>query len=285
MLAPLFPQIPPAHAGRDFPSRWDHRKGTGAQAPAAAIHPCRGVPQGGGEPFKIVKEAPVSHGSDPAQQATEHPVLAGRGHSPAALADAVRRLIGLSTATMAPEEVTMAAARRIEAVADELARHVPDPPPPATALHFPEREVGDLAARMPFDVVIGRHNPLAPPLSVRFEPPRAVLTGTFGRAYEGPPGCVHGGVLASAFDLVLAAANVMVGLPGPTARLEITYRRPTALSVPCEFEGRVERHDGRNVHAVGRLTQRGRVTVEAAGDFVLLDREQIARMAARAAGR
>lgn len=210
-------------------------------------------------------------------------MLAGRGDSPAALADAVRRLIGLCTATTAPRDVTIAAARQIEAIADDLARHVPDPLPSSTALHR-DGAGADPAARMPFDVVIGRQNPLAPPLTVRFEPPRAVLTGVFGRAYEGPPGCVHGGVLAAAFDMVLAAASLVGGAGGPTARLEISYRRPTALNVPCEFEGRVERHDGRKVRAVGRLTQRGRVTVEAAGDFVLLGHEQIARMADRAAG-
>jgi acyl-coenzyme A thioesterase PaaI-like protein len=217
------------------------------------------------------------------RNAAEHPILAGRGDSPAALADVVRRLIGLCIATMAPEEVTIAAARRIEAIADELAWHVPDQLPPGTVLH-PDGGA-DLAVRMPFDVVIGRQNPLAPPLTVRLEPPRSVLTGTFGRAYEGPPGCVHGGVIAAAFDLVLAAANVMAGMPGPTARLEITYRRPTALNVPCEFEGQVERHDGRNVRAVGRLIQRGRVTAEATGDFAVLNPEQVARMAQRAAGR
>jgi acyl-coenzyme A thioesterase PaaI-like protein len=223
--------------------------------------------------------------TDGSTSAAEHPVLAGRGDSPAALADAVRRLIGLCTATMAPEEVTIAAARRVEAIADELARHVPDPLPSSTVLHHAGVDETDLGARMPFDVVVGKQNPLAPPLSVRFEPPRALLTGTFGRAYEGPPGCVHGGALASAFDLVLAAANVMIGVPGPTARLEITYRRPTALNVLCEFESRVEQHDERRVRAVGQLTQRGRVTVEATGDFVLLDRDGIARMAERAAGR
>jgi acyl-coenzyme A thioesterase PaaI-like protein len=227
----------------------------------------------------------VSDGSNvPAPNGTEHPMLAGRGDSPAALADAVRRLIGLCTATTAPQEVTLAAARRIEAIADELARHVPDPLPSSSALR-PDGEAADLAERLPFDVVIGRQNPLAPPLTVRFEPPRAVLTGVFGRAYEGPPGCVHGAVIAAAFDMVLAAGSLAGGAIGPTARLEITYRRPTALNVPCEFEGRVEWRDRRNVRAAGQLTQRGRVTVEATGDFVLVGHEQMARMGDRAAGR
>ncbi len=211
-----------------------------------------------------------------------HPVLEGRHDASAELADAVRRLIGLTTAAIAPPEATLAAARALHAVADALERHVPDPPPPATVLHPPAEGAFDLGERMPFDVVVGAHNPLALPLKVRLEPPKSVLTGTFTRAYEGPPGCVHGGVLAASFDVALAAANIIADVPGPTARLELTYRRPTLLHVPCVLECRVEHHDGRSVRTVGRLLQNDRVTVEAAGDFVKLDKEQIARMAGRA---
>ncbi|MFD0905396.1 PaaI family thioesterase [Actinomadura sediminis] len=213
------------------------------------------------------------------------PALAGRERESAELADAVRRLIALCTSTTAPADVTRAAARELNAVADRLERHVPDPPHPMTMLLAPaitsDDESPDLAARMPYDVVVGRHSPLAPPLSVTFEPPKALLRGTFTRPYQGPPGCVHGAVLAASFDLVCAAANVIAGLPGPTARLEIRYRRPTLLDVPCLFEGEVESHEGRRVRTVGRLIQQDRVTVEATGDFVLLDRADIARLSGR----
>jgi hypothetical protein len=67
-----------------------------------------------------------------------------------------------------------------------------------------------------------------------------------------------------------------------TAKLEITYRRPTALYEPCLFEGRVGGQEGKRLRTVGRLIQRDRVTVEAAGEFVLLGREGLARMAERA---
>ena len=211
-----------------------------------------------------------------------HPVLEGRKEGSAELADAVRRLIELTTATTAPEEVTRAAARELHALADVLEGHVPDPPLPKTFLHPPAEGPVDLAGRMPFDVVVGAHNPLALPLEVSLEPPKSVLRGVFTRPYEGPPGCVHGAVIAASFDVVLAAANVIAKAPGPTARLEITYRRPTLLHTPCVFEGRVEQQNGRSVRTVGRLMQNGRVTVEAAGDFVKLDQEQLARMAGRA---
>lgn len=217
----------------------------------------------------------------PARPPVAHPVLAGREQESAALADVVRRLVELTVTTTAPAATTMEAVRRLEAVADLLERHVPDPPLPKTILNAPVDGDADLAARMPFDNVIGRHNPLALPLDLEFDAPRALLRGAFTRAYEGPPGCVHGAVLAASFDIVFAAANFIAGLPGPTARLEITYRRPTALYEPCLFEGRVEAQEGRRVRTVGRLLQRDRVTVEATGDFVLLDHAQIARLSER----
>ncbi|MFB4297515.1 PaaI family thioesterase [Actinomadura sp. NTSP31] len=215
-----------------------------------------------------------------------HPALAGREEESAVLMDAIRRLIAVATATTAPADATLAAARELESVADALERHVPDPPLPKTMLHLADgaRADGagaDLAGRMAYDIVIGRHNPMALPLEVALEPPKALLRGTFTRPYEGPPGCVHGAVLAGAFDIVCAAANVIAGVAGPTARLEIVYRRPTLLGEPCVFEGEVEAREGRRVRTVGRLLQRGRVTVEATGDFVHLDREDIARMAAQ----
>ncbi|GAA0963988.1 PaaI family thioesterase [Actinocorallia libanotica] len=215
-----------------------------------------------------------------AQSAPVHPVLEGRLDASLELADAVRRLIGLTTATRASQEDTLAAARELNAVADRLERHVPDPPLPKTIVH-PADGGTDLAGRMPFDVVVGRHNPLAVPLTPRFEPPKAFLEGVFTRPYEGPPGCVHGAVIASSFDIILAAANFISGVSGPTARLEIFYRRPTLLDVPSVFEGWVEQQEDRSVRTVGRLLQNGRVTVEAVGEFVRLDREQMERLASR----
>ncbi|MDX6740945.1 PaaI family thioesterase [Actinocorallia sp. A-T 12471] len=212
----------------------------------------------------------------------DHPVLAGRLEESRALAASVRRLIEVCTATTAPPEATLAAARGLNAIADALARHVPDPLPPMTLLSQPEEDETDLAARMPFDVMIGRHSALAPPLTLSYEGDRAVLSGSLTRAYEGPPGCVHGGVLAAAFDIVCAAANFIAKVPGPTRNLSVTYRRPTTLHTPCRFEAWVDRVDGRKVHTLARLTQNDVLTCEATAEFALLDRDAIARMAARA---
>jgi acyl-coenzyme A thioesterase PaaI-like protein len=134
---------------------------------------------------------------------------------------------------------------------------------------------GDPADVMPFDAVVGRFSPLAPPLCVRWEPPTAVGEVTYTAPYEGPPGCVHGGMIAAAFDQVFNVANLMLGNPGPTASLRLHYRRPTPLGVPLRVEGWQERLDGRRVHVRGRLLAGNRVTVEADGVFVVVPVERI----------
>ena len=60
---------------------------------------------------------------------------------------------------------------------------------------------------MPYDVVVGPFNPLALPVVLDFEPPKALGRAAFDVAYEGAPGCVHGAVLAATFDIVLTAGQ------------------------------------------------------------------------------
>ena len=112
-------------------------------------------------------------------------------------------------------------------------------------------------------------SPLAPPLRVRWEPPRIVGEVTFGPAYEGPPGCVHGGFIAAAFDHVFSVMNLMLGTPGPTASLALQYRRPTPLRVPLRVEGWQDRVEGRRIHVRGRLLVGDQVTAEADAVFVV----------------
>jgi acyl-coenzyme A thioesterase PaaI-like protein len=134
---------------------------------------------------------------------------------------------------------------------------------------------------MPYDPVMGRMSPLAPPIEFCWEEGKAVGRVTFETPYEGPPGCVHGGVLAAAFDTVFNVANVMSGAAGPTAKLTLRYRRPTPLRAPLVFEGWIERSEGRRVHTRGRLLHDGVVTVEAEGLFVRVPVERVMRLLGR----
>jgi acyl-coenzyme A thioesterase PaaI-like protein len=189
--------------------------------------------------------------------------------------DGVRRLIALTVTADAPPDAIATARRHIAQALAALEPFRQD----TRRLHR-RPDAPDPAGLMPFDPIVGRLSPLAPPLRVRWEPPRAVGEVTFTPPYEGPPGCAHGGIIAAAFDQVFNVANVMLGNPAPTARLGFHYRRPTPLGVPLRFEGWQERLEGRRIHLRGRLLAGDRVTVEAEGVFVVLPVERILAMLA-----
>jgi acyl-coenzyme A thioesterase PaaI-like protein len=125
----------------------------------------------------------------------------------------------------------------------------------------------------------GLANPIAPPIRLALEGDAVVGTTRFGAAYEGPPGGVHGGFVAAAFDEVLGLAQSMSGKVGMTANLTVNYRRPTPLHADIRIEGRLESVVGRKVLTSGKLLANGQVTAEATGLFVSVSPERFAALA------
>jgi hypothetical protein len=198
------------------------------------------------------------------------------------LAAAVRRLMTALVTSTAPPDVLLAATGRATQLAEELEQFEPVTGSTPTA-RFTDGdpragEAMSLAEAMPFDMIIGSCNPVAPPITVEFRPPKAVGTVVFSAPYEGAPGCVHGAALAGAFDIMLTAANFIAGTAGPTAELTIRYRKPTLISQPALFEAWVTGKEGRRTRSQGQLIQDGVVTVEAFGEFVDIGRSRIESM-------
>ena len=198
------------------------------------------------------------------------------------LAAAVRRLMELTVTASPPPGALVAAAAAVEALADSLAAEVPHGGTVPQARFADEPVAADgtdpLVSAMPFDMVIGPCNPLAPPIELWLDPPMARGRGVFAPTYEGAPGCVHGAALAAAFDIVLTAANIVVDGAGPTVELTIRYRKPTLVGVACTFEAWVNEKTDRRTFSEGRLIQDGIVTVEAVGEFVNFDRRRVEAM-------
>lgn len=191
----------------------------------------------------------------------------------AELAASVRRLIDATVRVDGEAALLRDVAARVDALTAELHGAVPEPPP----ARYPGG--GDTPmAFFPYDYVIGRWNPLAAPIQMEWREPLAIGAVTFGTAYEGPPGCVHGAAIAAAFDQVLNVANLMSGQAGPTARLQMRYRRPTPLHRPLRFEGWVARREERKVHSAGRLLVDDVVTVEAEGLYIVVDPERVVNL-------
>jgi hypothetical protein len=211
----------------------------------------------------------------------DHPGLTGREPEALALAEELRRLIALSVTTAAPPDVTARLTQQLRAVGDELEASIPGVPVPRFVAPKPDDPPKDVpfGAAMPYDVVIGKFNPIALPLVMDFEPPRALGRGVFTVTYEGAPGCVHGAILAAAFDIILTGANAIAGATGPTVRLALHYKRPTLINEETVFEGWVTEVTDRRVFSKGRIVQGGIVTVEADGEFAVFDHSKVQRMA------
>ena len=186
------------------------------------------------------------------------------------LAAALRECTELLMATEAPEEELVAAAERAEQFAARLAEA-----PRRRPLWGYAESSNAGSARAMFDMspLIGLSNPVAPPLTMRVAGDHVEGTVTFGSAYEGPPGHVHGGIVAAAFDEVLGMAQSLSGQSGMTGTLTVRYRKPTPLHRELTDpgadgpagrpEGIRERH-----HARGRRAlRRGRGGVRGGGLF------------------
>jgi acyl-coenzyme A thioesterase PaaI-like protein len=181
------------------------------------------------------------------------------------LADAVRRLIDHAVNSDVPEDEVEEIIATLEQIDAQLKQH-----PRRATFKTKAPDFADLQAIFRNDPIIGLHNPIAPPVMV--EKDGEVIRGraTLGSAYEGPPGYVHGAVLAGVFDMLLGLANVASGSPGMTGTLTVKFRRPTPLNTPLIFEAFTDRIDGRKVIAKGTLHAGEELTAEAEGVFVSL---------------
>jgi hypothetical protein len=92
----------------------------------------------------------------------------------------------------------------------------------------------------------------------------------FDYPYEGPPACVHGGVIAETFDEVLGAANMVAANAAMTGTLTIRYRKPTPLRTDLRIEARCLGRNGRKVSTWGGIFHGDVLTAEAEGIFIVV---------------
>ena len=203
-------------------------------------------------------------------------------------AGTTREVIDRLVASTAPIDALERAAGHLEAALRELAAH------PSGRMYegFAETGLaggagtggeahvteGHPKAFFDHSPVVGRANPLAPPLHLEVRDGMVRGHARFGSAYEGPPGSVHGGYVACAFDEVLGLAQALGGHPGMTGTLTIRYRRPTPLHVDLRFEAGLDRVEGRKLFCSGRVFAGDTLTAEAEGIFITVDFAKIAEL-------
>src|SRR5918998_1931831 len=193
--------------------------------------------------------------------------------------EALRRIVHRLHGSPAPDGELAAVADDLERLAERLDAF------PGGSLYEGFSE-SPLAGRDPhafFDhsPMLGRANPLAPPIALWADGDVMRARATFGSAYEGPPGCVHGGYVAAAFDEVLGSTQSLAGRPGMTARLTVNYRSPTPLHEELHFAGRVVEVSGRKTFTSGTVHAGDRLCAESEALFVAIDLTKVAEMQAR----
>jgi acyl-coenzyme A thioesterase PaaI-like protein len=182
---------------------------------------------------------------------------------------ATRQLIERLVGTSAPVEELDLLAAEMESLAARLAPHTS-----RGRLYegFAEASIaGRQSSFFDWSPFLGMANPLAPPIVASVEDGAVVGRVKFGAAYEGPPGCVHGGYVAAAFDEILGMAQTFSGRSGMTGTLEVRYRKPTPLHVDLRFEGRVQDVSGRKITVVGACYDGDVLTAESKGLFIAMN--------------
>ena len=87
--------------------------------------------------------------------------------------------------------------------------------------------------------------------------------------YEGPPGYVHGGIIATLLDETMSKAVRSHGLVAMTRQMEIDYLRPVASLSAIRLQGRVSHSEGRKHWTEARiLDPHGTTLAEAKGLFI-----------------
>lgn len=203
------------------------------------------------------------------------------------LADAVREFHDLAVRGAADVAHLVEATEKIRAIAEHLNDKVPTES--YGSLAGMSDHVSSVEGRTSFldrSPISGSMNPLAAPMRMFIQHPdpehgiEALVTGrvTYGLAYEGPPGCVHGGFVAAAFDEVLGQTQSLTGEPGMTGELVVRYKAPTPLHVELVVTGRVVKVEGRKIYTHATLTAGDILCAESEGLFISMNKEVFARL-------
>lgn len=113
-------------------------------------------------------------------------------------------------------------------------------------------------------------NPIAPPMSITRDGTESRCDLTLPLQYQGPPGRVHGGVVALLLDHVLGnAANAGAGPRSFTRYLNVSYEAATPIGEPITIVGRVDRADGRKLFMRGEIICGGEVRAIGEGLWVI----------------
>ena len=101
-------------------------------------------------------------------------------------------------------------------------------------------------------------------------PDRSVVAlPTISHDFEGHPGYLHGGVIATLLDEAMSKSVRVRGLTAMTRHLEVDYLRPVPSATPLRLSGRITHSEGRKHWSEAQiLNAHGTVLAHGKGLFV-----------------
>jgi acyl-coenzyme A thioesterase PaaI-like protein len=92
------------------------------------------------------------------------------------------------------------------------------------------------------------------------------------KKFCGWEGIVHGGIISTVLDEIMAYAAFTVYESGVTGEITVRFRKPIPVESEIHIEGFVESVKGRVCYAKGKITMNGEVMAESTGKMVMVNR-------------
>jgi len=120
-------------------------------------------------------------------------------------------------------------------------------------------------------------------LTIHVEPDRSWTEVELDRRFEGWEGVIHGGILCTILDEVMAWSLAGRDDWGVTARMSVSFRRPVMVGQSLRADGWITTSRRRLVETEARVVDKatGDELAVAAGTYLAADEERKARLRAR----
>ncbi len=119
----------------------------------------------------------------------------------------------------------------------------------------------------------GPRNPIGLKLTFREENDTYLSTFTPGPEHQGYNGIMHGGLVSTLLDEIMARYLYAKGLTAVTAKLEVRFRHPTPIGQALSISGWITGQRGKMYELAGKITlpdgtvtAEGKATVAVKGD-------------------
>jgi Thioesterase superfamily len=117
-------------------------------------------------------------------------------------------------------------------------------------------------------VLIGKASPIGFPMELDVIGDKIVGTARIPLSFQGPPQRVHGGIVATLFDILLSRTQILCDFLGFTADLQISYKGAVPLDTTLQLEAWVESVGERKLVNAGKITVGDKVCATAQGLWI-----------------